>query len=110
VAVQSAGFAEFSRDKVHMNIGTIGHVDHGKTTLTAAITKVLGDAGFSEHGAQSYEDIDKIPQLCVDIKEEIKRSCPKVVTDGSRRFSESVRFSVSRLFAPYFSLRCHLKA
>ena len=38
----------FDRSKPHLNIGTIGHVDHGKTTLTAAITKVLSDAGFSE--------------------------------------------------------------
>ena len=35
----------FKRDKPHVNIGTIGHVDHGKTTLTAAITKVLAEAG-----------------------------------------------------------------
>ncbi len=38
--------ATFDRSKPHLNIGTIGHVDHGKTTLTAAITKVLADAGF----------------------------------------------------------------
>ena len=37
--------ATFDRSKPHLNIGTIGHVDHGKTTLTAAITKVLADAG-----------------------------------------------------------------
>ncbi|MBD3285091.1 elongation factor Tu, partial [candidate division WOR-3 bacterium] len=37
--------AKFDRSKTHLNIGTIGHVDHGKTTLTAAITKVLGMAG-----------------------------------------------------------------
>ncbi len=40
--------ATFDRSKPHLNIGTIGHVDHGKTTLTAAITKVLADAGLSE--------------------------------------------------------------
>ena len=38
----------YDRSKPHLNIGTIGHVDHGKTTLTAAITKVLADAGLSE--------------------------------------------------------------
>jgi len=38
--------ATFDRSKPHLNIGTIGHVDHGKTTLTAAITKVLADAGL----------------------------------------------------------------
>ena len=52
--------AKFERSKPHVNIGTIGHVDHGKTTLTAAITKVLsfkGQAAFSE-----YADIDKAPE------------------------------------------------
>jgi elongation factor Tu len=38
----------FNRNKPHLNIGTIGHVDHGKTTLTAAITKVLSDAGYCQ--------------------------------------------------------------
>jgi len=46
----------FDLSKPHLNIGTIGHVDHGKTTLTAAITKVLADAGFSE--AKSFDQID----------------------------------------------------
>ena len=41
----------FDRSKPHLNIGTIGHVDHGKTTLTAAITKVLADAGMSKQEA-----------------------------------------------------------
>jgi elongation factor Tu len=50
----------FDRSKPHLNIGTIGHVDHGKTTLTAAITKVLADAGFSE--ARSFEQIDNAPE------------------------------------------------
>jgi len=52
--------AKFERSKPHVNIGTIGHVDHGKTTLTAAITKVLamkGQASYSEYG-----DIDKAPE------------------------------------------------
>jgi len=52
--------AKFERNKPHVNIGTIGHVDHGKTTLTAAITKVLsfrGQASYSEYG-----DIDKAPE------------------------------------------------
>lgn len=51
---------EFNRDKPHVNIGTIGHVDHGKTTLTAAITTVLAKAGGAE--AQNYADIDKAPE------------------------------------------------
>jgi elongation factor Tu len=50
----------FDRSKPHLNIGTIGHVDHGKTTLTAAITKVLSDAGFSE--AKSFDQIDNAPE------------------------------------------------
>jgi len=50
----------FDRSKPHVNIGTLGHVDHGKTTLTAAITKVLADAGFSE--ASSFGQIDNAPE------------------------------------------------
>lgn len=51
---------KFDRSKPHLNIGTIGHVDHGKTTLTAAITKVLADAGLSE--ARSFDSIDNAPE------------------------------------------------
>ena len=51
---------KFERTKPHVNIGTIGHVDHGKTTLTAAITKILAEAGGAE--AMAYEDIDKAPE------------------------------------------------
>ena len=51
---------KFDRSKPHLNIGTIGHVDHGKTTLTAAITKVLADAGLSE--ARSFDSIDSAPE------------------------------------------------
>ncbi len=50
----------FDRSKPHLNIGTIGHVDHGKTTLTAAITKVLADAGLSD--ARSFDSIDNAPE------------------------------------------------
>ncbi|HHU25514.1 MAG TPA: elongation factor Tu [Bacteroidales bacterium] len=50
----------FSRTKPHVNIGTIGHVDHGKTTLTAAITSVLGKKGFSQ--ARSFDSIDNAPE------------------------------------------------
>ena len=50
----------FDRSKPHLNIGTIGHVDHGKTTLTAAITKVLADAGLSE--AKDFDQIDNAPE------------------------------------------------
>ena len=50
----------FKRDKPHLNIGTIGHVDHGKTTLTAAITKVLSDKGLSE--VKDFSSIDSAPE------------------------------------------------
>jgi len=51
---------KFDRSKPHANIGTIGHVDHGKTTLTAAITKILAEAGGAEF--QAYDQIDKAPE------------------------------------------------
>ena len=51
---------KFERSKPHLNIGTIGHVDHGKTTTTAAITKVLSDAGLTQ--ARSYDSIDSAPE------------------------------------------------
>ncbi len=50
----------YERTKPHVNIGTIGHVDHGKTTLTAAITKVLAKKGFAKF--EDYSDIDKAPE------------------------------------------------
>ena len=50
----------FDRSKPHVNIGTIGHVDHGKTTLTAAITTVLAAAGLSE--LMSFDAIDNAPE------------------------------------------------
>ncbi|MBL8640102.1 MAG: elongation factor Tu, partial [Alphaproteobacteria bacterium] len=50
---------KFERSKPHCNIGTIGHVDHGKTTLTAAITKVLAEVGGAT--AMAYDQIDKSP-------------------------------------------------
>ncbi len=52
--------AKFERNKPHCNIGTVGHVDHGKTTLTAAITKVLAEKGGAEFTA--YDQIDKAPE------------------------------------------------
>jgi elongation factor Tu len=52
--------ATYQRNKPHVNIGTIGHVDHGKTTLTAAITTVLSKKGFAQ--AKKYEDIDNAPE------------------------------------------------
>ncbi|CAL4181441.1 unnamed protein product, partial [Meganyctiphanes norvegica] len=61
--IQLRGYAEkkvFQRDKPHCNIGTIGHVDHGKTTLTAAITKVLSEKGSAE--VKRYDEIDNAPE------------------------------------------------
>ncbi len=51
---------KFDRSKPHVNIGTMGHVDHGKTTLTAAITKVLAGKGLAE--AKSVDQIDNAPE------------------------------------------------
>ncbi|NDJ86036.1 MAG: elongation factor Tu, partial [Chloroflexi bacterium] len=52
--------AQFERSKPHVNIGTIGHVDHGKTTLTAAITKTLGMKAYAKYTA--YDEIDNAPE------------------------------------------------
>jgi elongation factor Tu len=57
---RSFAIGVYSRDKPHLNIGTIGHVDHGKTTLTAAITKVSADLGLAQ--ARAYDQIDKAPE------------------------------------------------
>jgi len=54
------GKAKFERTKPHVNIGTIGHVDHGKTTLTAAITRVLSTKGWADF--TPFEEIDKAPE------------------------------------------------
>jgi elongation factor Tu len=54
--------AKFERTKPHVNIGTIGHIDHGKTTLTAAISKVLHDKYPTLNAATAFSDIDKAPE------------------------------------------------
>jgi elongation factor Tu len=54
--------AKFERTKPHVNIGTIGHIDHGKTTLTAAITKVLHDKFPTLNAASAFDEIDKAPE------------------------------------------------
>ena len=51
---------KFERTKPHVNVGTIGHVDHGKTTLTAAITKVMADA--ARWRTKAYDQIDNAPE------------------------------------------------
>jgi len=60
ILTRSFAAKTFVRDKPHVNIGTIGHVDHGKTTLTQAITKVLSEKGWSD--ALTYEEIDRSPE------------------------------------------------
>ena len=52
--------SKYTRKKEHLNIGTIGHVDHGKTTLTSAITKILSQQGLADY--RQYENIDKSPE------------------------------------------------
>lgn len=54
--------AKFERTKPHVNIGTIGHIDHGKTTLTAAITKVLHDQFPDLNPYTPFDEIDKAPE------------------------------------------------
>ncbi|MBI5158294.1 MAG: elongation factor Tu, partial [Acidimicrobiia bacterium] len=49
------GKEKFERSKPHVNVGTMGHIDHGKTTLTAAITKVLSEAGVSKTGFTAFD-------------------------------------------------------
>jgi len=61
-APATGGKKTYVRDKPHINIGTIGHVDHGKTTLTAAITKVLADDAEGTANFRSYEQIDNAPE------------------------------------------------
>ena len=56
------GLAGWVRTKPHVNIGTIGHVDHGKTTLTAAITKVMSETEGCTSSFRGYADIDKAPE------------------------------------------------
>ena len=66
------GKARFERSKPHVNVGTIGHVDHGKTTLTAAITKVLGEKGLAEY--VSYDEVAKASES------QGRRDASKIVT------------------------------
>lgn len=72
--------AKFERNKPHCNIGTIGHVDHGKTTLTAAITKTLHERlGTGE--AVAFENIDKAPEE----REEVSQSLQLMLSTKQKR-------------------------
>src|SRR6266566_3660416 len=53
---------KFERTKPHLNVGTIGHIDHGKTTLTAAISKILAEQGVSQSAVRDFESIDNAPE------------------------------------------------
>ncbi len=78
---------KFSRTKPHCNIGTIGHVDHGKTSLTAAITKVLAESGGATFTA--YDQIDKAPKR----RPAASRSRPR--TSSTRRRTATTRTSTA---------------
>src|SRR5512141_26765 len=65
---------KFARTKPHVNVGTIGHIDHGKTTLTAAIAKVLATKGLAK--AQSYDDVAKAEAKM------FRRNATKILTDA----------------------------
>ena len=79
--------AKFDRKKPHCNIGTIGHVDHGKTTLTAAITKVLA-ARVAGNTATDFENIDKAP-------EERERGIPSLPHTLSTRPSTDITHTLT---------------
>ena len=72
---------KFERNKPHVNIGTIGHVDHGKTTLTAAITNVLAKKGQAQ--AQDYGDIDGAP-------EERERGLPLILLTSNMKLKADI--------------------
>ena len=78
---------KFERNKPHCNVGTIGHVDHGKTTLTAAITKVLAEKGQAKFTA--YDQIDKAPE------ERRAASRLRRRTSNTRRTSATTRTSTA---------------
>jgi len=84
---------KFERTKPHVNIGTIGHIDHGKTSLTAAITKVLAEHGGGQ--AVAFEDIDKAPRS----GSAGSRSTPR--TSSTRRRTGTTRTSTAPGHADY---------
>ena len=79
---------KFERDKPHVNVGTIGHIDHGKTTLTAALTKVLAEKGMAEE--TKFDEIDKAPEE----RSAGSRSRPR--TSSTRPTSATTRTSTVR--------------
>ena len=81
---------KFERNKPHLNIGTIGHIDHGKTTLTAAITKVLHDQN-PKNAFTAFDQIDKAPE------EKRAASRSRSRTSSTRRRTVTTRTSTARV-------------
>ena len=92
---------KFDRSKEHVNIGTIGHVDHGKTTLTAAITKVLSEKGGAEFTA--YDEIDKAPE---EKERGITISTAHVEYSTEKKTLCTRRLSRSRRLCKEYDYRC----
>jgi translation initiation factor 2 gamma subunit (eIF-2gamma) len=88
----------FDRSKPHLNIGTIGHVDHGKTTLTAAITKVLADAGLSE--AKSFDQIDKKVGYATEKEKDLAR---KRYKDAGEELAKEL-FRLRQIESDYYEM------
>ena len=78
----------FERNKPHLNIGTIGHVDHGKTTLTAAITFVLSEKGLAQK--QDYSSIDAAPE-----EKEASSDAPKDTSEVSPEDAPSEKAAIT---------------
>ena len=92
---------KFNRSKPHCNIGTIGHVDHGKTTLTAAITKVMSDKGGANFVA--YDQIDKAPE---EKERGITISTAHVEYETDKTTLRTCRLSWSRRLRKKYDYRC----
>src|ERR1044072_471671 len=84
--------AKFERTKPHVNVGTIGHVDHGKTTLTAALTKVSADKGLGTY--VSYDQVAKASES------QGRRDATKILTIATRHVSEAAGLLTSRTAGP----------
>jgi len=82
------GKAKFERTKPHANVGTIGHIDHGKTTLTAAITKVLAARKLAQF--TSFDQIDKAPKSASAVSPSRSR------TSSTKPKSATMRTSIAR--------------